>query len=60
MSKQELVESEAVGITWANIVLGNTFSWIIPVSVALSTFSSATATIFSCARYIYSNTLFNC
>lgn len=50
MSKKELLDSDAVGVTWADAVLGSSFSWILPLAVALSTFSSATGSLFSSAR----------
>jgi len=50
MSKEQLLASDAVGVTWGNEVLGNSFKWVLPLSVALSTFGSATGSLFSSAR----------
>jgi hypothetical protein len=37
--------------TWADAVLGKSFNWLLPASVALSTFGTATGNIYSAGRY---------
>jgi amino acid transporter len=36
--------------TWSNIVLGSYLSWLLPISVALSTFCTATCVLFATTR----------
>lgn len=46
---QEIITSNAVGMSWARVVLGPAFV-IIPLSVAFSTFGSANGSCFTAAR----------
>lgn len=50
MSPIEMVESEAVAVTFGNRILG-AFAWIMPLSVTISTFGSANGTLFAAGRY---------
>ncbi|XP_073530211.1 b(0,+)-type amino acid transporter 1-like [Phyllobates terribilis] len=52
MTPQELLTSDAVAISWGLKVLG-TWTWIISLGVALSTFGSANGTFFSGGRVCY-------
>ncbi|XP_056420248.1 b(0,+)-type amino acid transporter 1-like [Hyla sarda] len=52
MTPQELLTSDAVAISWGLKVLG-TWTWIISLGVALSTFGSANGTLFSGGRVCY-------
>jgi L-type amino acid transporter 9 len=52
MSPSEMVISEAVAVTFGNRILGM-FYWIMPLSVAISTFGSANGTIFAAGRLCY-------
>ncbi|KAM8953242.1 b(0,+)-type amino acid transporter 1-like [Pelodytes ibericus] len=52
MTPSELLSSEAVAISWGVKVLG-TWTWIISMGVALSTFGSANGTFFSGGRVCY-------
>lgn len=49
MSPIEMVESEAVAVTFGNRILG-AFAWIMPLSVTISTFGSANGTLFAAGR----------
>ena len=49
MSPVEMVESEAVAVTFGNRILGM-FAWLIPLSVTISTFGSANGTLFAAGR----------
>lgn len=49
MSPVEMVESEAVAVTFGNRILG-AFAWLIPLSVTISTFGSANGTLFAAGR----------
>lgn len=49
MSPAEMVESEAVAVTFGNRILG-AFAWLIPLSVTISTFGSANGTLFAAGR----------
>ncbi|CAI9546098.1 unnamed protein product [Staurois parvus] len=52
MTPQELLSSDAVAISWGLKVLGS-WTWIISLGVALSTFGSANGTFFSGGRLCY-------
>ncbi|XP_043928013.1 b(0,+)-type amino acid transporter 1-like [Protopterus annectens] len=52
MTPVELLSSEAVAVTWGNKVLAN-WMWLIPLSVALSTFGSVNGTFFTGGRVCY-------
>ncbi|KAM9316403.1 b(0,+)-type amino acid transporter 1-like [Gastrophryne carolinensis] len=52
MTPQELLSSDAVAISWGIKVLG-TWTWLISLGVALSTFGSANGTFFSGGRVCY-------
>ena len=51
MSPEEMIESEAVAVTFGNRILGM-FAWIMPLSVTISTFGSANGTLFAAGRYL--------
>lgn len=52
MSPDEMVESEAVAVTFGNRILGM-FAWIMPLSVTISTFGSANGTLFAAGRLCF-------
>jgi L-type amino acid transporter 9 len=52
MSPQEMIESEAVAVTFGNRILGM-FAWIMPLSVTISTFGSANGTLFAAGRLCF-------
>ncbi|KAL5021221.1 hypothetical protein ScPMuIL_000376 [Solemya velum] len=52
MSKEEILLSHAVAVTWGDRVLG-VMSWSIPVFVAMSCFGAANGILFSTARLCY-------
>jgi solute carrier family 7 (L-type amino acid transporter), member 9/15 len=52
MSPEEMIESEAVAVTFGNRILG-LFSWIMPLSVTISTFGSANGTLFAAGRLCF-------
>ncbi|XP_032877957.1 b(0,+)-type amino acid transporter 1-like [Amblyraja radiata] len=52
MSPAEMMSSGAVAVTWGNKVLGS-WTWIIPLSVVLSTFGSMNGTFFTGGRTCY-------
>ncbi|XP_077982159.1 b(0,+)-type amino acid transporter 1-like isoform X2 [Glandiceps talaboti] len=52
MSPSELLASNAVAVTLADRVLG-VMAWIIPVSVAMSTFGAANGTLFTSGRLTF-------
>uniref|UniRef100_A0A8C4RS01 Solute carrier family 7 member 13 n=1 Tax=Erpetoichthys calabaricus TaxID=27687 RepID=A0A8C4RS01_ERPCA len=52
LTPKEMVSSAAVAVTWANKTIGP-FSWIIPLSVAISTFGSINGSMFLQARLNY-------
>ncbi|XP_074646049.1 b(0,+)-type amino acid transporter 1-like isoform X2 [Tubulanus polymorphus] len=52
MSKEEVLGSTAVAVTWGKDVLGS-FVWVIPLSVAMSTFGACNGSIFCRARLIF-------
>jgi len=52
MSPQELFESSAVGVQWAEVVLHD-WSWIIPVFVFISSFGTMHASLFASGRQVY-------
>jgi len=54
MSPQALFESEAVGVDWAEVVLGSSLSWVIPLFVFISAFGTLHASIFASGRQVYS------
>lgn len=49
MSASEMIESEAVAVTFGNRILG-AFAWLMPLSVTISTFGSANGTLFAAGR----------
>ena len=49
MSPVEMINSEAVAVTFGNRILGS-FAWLIPLSVTISTFGSANGTLFAAGR----------
>lgn len=49
MSPSEMIESEAVAVTFGNRILG-AFAWLMPLSVTISTFGSANGTLFAAGR----------
>ncbi|XP_063242895.1 b(0,+)-type amino acid transporter 1 isoform X2 [Bacillus rossius redtenbacheri] len=52
MSPLEMVESEAVAVTFGNRLLG-VMAWLMPLSVTVSTFGSANGTLFAAGRLCY-------
>lgn len=50
MSEQEMIDSEAVAVTFGNRILG-ALAWLMPLSVTVSTFGSANGTLFAAGRY---------
>lgn len=52
MSATELVESEAVAVTFGNRILG-VMAWLMPLSVTVSTFGSANGTLFAAGRLCF-------
>lgn len=52
MSPDEMIESEAVAVTFGNRILGM-FAWIMPLSVTISTFGSANGTLFAAGRLCF-------
>ncbi|CRK89346.1 CLUMA_CG003105, isoform A [Clunio marinus] len=52
MSPDEMIESEAVAVTFGNRILG-LFAWIMPLSVTISTFGSANGTLFAAGRLCF-------
>ncbi|KAG1955617.1 Y+L amino acid transporter [Pimephales promelas] len=53
MSPQELLESNAVAVTFGEKLLG-IFSWVMPISVALSTFGGINGYLFTSSRLCFS------
>ncbi|XP_016300577.1 asc-type amino acid transporter 1-like [Sinocyclocheilus anshuiensis] len=53
MSPQELLESNAVAVTFGEKLLG-VFSWVMPISVALSTFGGINGYLFTSSRLCFS------
>lgn len=49
MSPTEMVQSEAVAVTFGNRILG-VMAWLMPLSVTVSTFGSANGTLFAAGR----------
>lgn len=49
MSPEEMIDSEAVAITFGNRILG-AMTWLMPLSVTISTFGSANGTLFAAGR----------
>ncbi|CAG7734463.1 unnamed protein product [Allacma fusca] len=49
MTPDEMIASEAVAVTFGQRVLGS-YAWIIPLSVAISTFGAANGTVFAAGR----------
>lgn len=49
MSPTEMIDSEAVAVTFGNRILG-AFAWLMPLSVTISTFGSANGTLFAAGR----------
>ncbi|XP_022258779.1 large neutral amino acids transporter small subunit 2-like, partial [Limulus polyphemus] len=52
LTQQELLSSNAVAVTFGERILG-VMAWIMPVSVALSTFGGLNGGIFASSRYKY-------
>ncbi|XP_069698629.1 b(0,+)-type amino acid transporter 1 isoform X1 [Periplaneta americana] len=52
MSPVEMVESEAVAVTFGNRILG-VMAWLMPLSVTVSTFGSANGTLFAAGRLCF-------
>ncbi|XP_034950841.1 b(0,+)-type amino acid transporter 1 isoform X1 [Chelonus insularis] len=52
MSPMEMIESEAVAVTFGNRILG-VMAWLMPFSVAVSTFGSANGTLFAAGRLCF-------
>ncbi|KAL0276580.1 UNVERIFIED_CONTAM: hypothetical protein PYX00_004129 [Menopon gallinae] len=52
MSAAEMVETEAVAVTFGNRILGM-MAWLIPLSVTISTFGSANGTLFAAGRLCF-------
>ncbi|GAB0092976.1 b(0,+)-type amino acid transporter 1 [Sergentomyia squamirostris] len=52
MSASEMIESEAVAVTFGNRILG-AFAWLMPLSVTISTFGSANGTLFAAGRLCF-------
>ncbi|BFG01493.1 b(0-+)-type amino acid transporter 1 [Drosophila madeirensis] len=52
MSPQEMIESEAVAVTFGNRILG-AMAWLMPLSVTISTFGSANGTLFAAGRLCF-------
>ncbi|XP_055549322.1 b(0,+)-type amino acid transporter 1 isoform X2 [Wyeomyia smithii] len=52
MSPTEMIESEAVAITFGNRILG-VMAWLMPLSVTISTFGSANGTLFAAGRLCF-------
>ncbi|EEB12893.1 amino acid transporter, putative [Pediculus humanus corporis] len=52
MSAAEMIESEAVAVTFGNRILG-VMAWLIPLSVTVSTFGSANGTLFAAGRLCF-------
>lgn len=49
MSPIEMIESEAVAVTFGHRILGS-LAWLMPLSVTISTFGSANGTLFAAGR----------
>ncbi|XP_043275004.1 b(0,+)-type amino acid transporter 1 isoform X2 [Venturia canescens] len=52
MSPSEMIDSEAVAVTFGNRILG-VMAWLMPLSVAVSTFGSANGTLFAAGRLCF-------
>jgi solute carrier family 7 (L-type amino acid transporter), member 9/15 len=52
MSATEMIESEAVAVTFGNRILG-AMAWLMPLSVTISTFGSANGTLFAAGRLCF-------
>ncbi|XP_058795708.1 b(0,+)-type amino acid transporter 1 isoform X2 [Phymastichus coffea] len=52
MSPLEMIESEAVAVSFGNRILG-VMAWLMPLSVAVSTFGSANGTLFAAGRLCF-------
>ncbi|XP_055390558.1 b(0,+)-type amino acid transporter 1 isoform X3 [Condylostylus longicornis] len=52
MSSTEMIESEAVAVTFGNRMLG-VLAWLMPLSVTISTFGSANGTLFAAGRLCF-------
>ncbi|XP_036604161.1 b(0,+)-type amino acid transporter 1-like [Trichosurus vulpecula] len=52
MSPSDIRDSSALAVTWGNQILGD-WAWLVPVSVALSTFGSVNGAFFSGSRVCY-------
>ncbi|KAJ8680627.1 hypothetical protein QAD02_016414 [Eretmocerus hayati] len=52
MSPLEMIDSEAVAVTFGNRILGM-LAWLMPLSVAVSTFGSANGTLFAAGRLCF-------
>ncbi|KAG4076090.1 hypothetical protein HA402_011436 [Bradysia odoriphaga] len=52
MSPTEMIESEAVAVTFGHRILG-ALAWLMPLSVTISTFGSANGTLFAAGRLCF-------
>ncbi|XP_037937992.1 b(0,+)-type amino acid transporter 1 isoform X2 [Teleopsis dalmanni] len=52
MSPTEMIDSEAVAVTFGNRILG-AMAWLMPLSVTISTFGSANGTLFAAGRLCF-------
>uniref|UniRef100_W8BZ65 b(0,+)-type amino acid transporter 1 n=2 Tax=Ceratitis capitata TaxID=7213 RepID=W8BZ65_CERCA len=52
MSPTEMIDSEAVAVTFGNRILG-ALAWLMPLSVTVSTFGSANGTLFAAGRLCF-------
>ncbi|KAK2510938.1 large neutral amino acids transporter small subunit 2-like protein [Columba guinea] len=53
MSPQELLQSQAVAVTFGEKALGRALAWVMPLGVALATFGGVNGSLFTCSRLFY-------